>query len=172
MPSQLNDLLGTFIKNIPQGVIERNGDIPTKSNNIGIITLSGGTLKIKDMFRSFDNQWVLDEKDRLLAEATKMGMSAKESAYTPSWDTPNKSPLNEMILKYYQEVNPKAYVEKAKGTLECAYFVIKNPHLYAVSVGPQVDDAHTIDETVHVSTVKPLVKTIVNTLQHIGEITE
>ena len=171
-PSQLNDLLGTFIKNIPQGVIERNGDIPTKSNNIGIITLSGGTLKIKDMFRSFDNQWVLDEKDRLLAEATKMGMSAKESAYTPSWDTPNKSPLKEMILKYYQEVNPKAYVEKAKGTLKCAYFVIKNPHLYAVSVGPQVDDAHTIDETVHVSTVKPLVKTIVNTLQHIGEITE
>ncbi len=66
--------------------------------------------------------------DNVIANSTKMGMSAKESAYTPSWDTPNKSPLKEMILKYYQEVNPKAYVEKAKGALECAYFVIKNTH--------------------------------------------
>ncbi len=171
-PSQLNDLLATFIKNIPQGVIERDGELPTKSNNIGIITLSDGVLKIKDMFRAFDNQWVLDEKDRLLAEADKMDMNAKESAYVPSWDTPGKSPLKDMVLKYYKEVNPNAYLEKAQGALECAYFVIKNTKLHTVSVGPQVDDAHTIDEAVHISTIKPLVKTITKTLQHIGEITE
>ncbi len=60
--------------------------------------------------------------------------------------------------------------DTVNGGLECAYFVLKRPTINSVSVGPQVDGAHSIDESLDVTTVKPLLKAIVNTLQHIGEI--
>ncbi len=168
--AQLNTDLNAFFATATQGVIEKEGDLPSKSNNIGEIILSDGSLWIEDMFRSYSAQWIESERDRLIAEGEKIGFNVQVTGYVPTWDTPGVSPLKDLIYKYYKDANPNAFTDKAKGGLECAYFVLKNPQLYAVSVGPQLDGAHTIDEAVHVSTITPLLKAIVNTLQHINEI--
>ena len=167
---QLNTDLNTFFATATQGVIEREGDLPSKSNNIGVISLNDCSLYIADMFRSYSAQWIDSERDRLISESDKIGFSGEVIGYVPTWDTPGVSPLKDMVYKYYKDAYPNTFTDKAKGGLECAYFVLKNPQMYAVSVGPQLDGAHTIDEAVHVSTITPLLKAIVNTLQHINEI--
>ncbi len=169
-PQQLNSDLKAFFETVKQGVIEQEGNLPTKSNNIGVFFTVGKSLIIDDMFRSYSSEWVESEKDRLIGEGEKIGFECLVSGYVPTWDTPGVSPLKDMMFKYYSEATPAAFTDKAKGGLECAYFVLKNPNLYAVSVGPQLDGAHTIDEAVHVSTITPLLKAIVNTLQHINEL--
>ncbi len=167
---QLNTDLNAYFATATQGVIEKEGDLPSKSNNIGVVLLHDGSLWIDDMFRSYSAEWIVSEKDRLLSEGEKIGFDGQVTGYVPTWDTPGVSPLKDMVYKYYKDANPNAFTDKAKGGLECAYFVLKNPELYAVSVGPQLDGAHTIDEAVHVSTITPLLKAIVNTLQHIDEL--
>ncbi len=166
---QLNEDLKTFFSQVTQGVIEKDGNLPTKSNNVGQILLSEGNLFIYDMFRTYSDDWLDSEKDRLLAVGAAMGMETNVVGFVPTWDTPGVSPLKDMFLKYYKETVPTAYTDKAKGGLECAYFALKKPSLSAVSVGPQLEEAHTIDESVDITTVKPLLKAIVNTLQHINE---
>ncbi len=169
-PAQLNEDLAKFFETMPQGVVEQEGALPTKSGNIGKITLASGSLVIGNMIRSYSDDWLDEEKTRQMSEGNAIGMNAKINGSVPAWDTPGVSPLKDMLLKYYKESYPAAYTDKAKGGLECAYFVLKRPTINSVSVGPQVDGAHSIDESLDVTTVKPLLKAIVNTLQHIGEI--
>ena len=167
---QLNTDMNAFFATAAQGVIEKEGDLPYKSNNIGIVLVHDLHLTINDMFRSYSAQWIDSERDRLIGEGKKIGFSGKVTGYVPTWDTPGVSPLKDMVYKYYKDAYANAFTDKAKGGLECAYFVLKNPQLSAVSVGPQLDGAHTIDEAVHVSTITPLLKAIVYTLQHINKI--
>ncbi len=169
-PVQLNADLKAFFSTATQGVIEWEDNLPSKSNNIGVIHMHDADLWIEDMFRSYNAQWIESERARLLGEGVKLGFDGSVTGHVPTWDTPGVSPLKDLVYKYYKDANPNAFVDKAKGGLECAYFVLKNPQLYAVSVGPQLDGAHTIDEAVHVSTITPLLKAIVNTLQHINEL--
>ncbi len=169
-PTALNDDLAAFFAQVTQGVIEKDGDLPTKSNNIGEMLLNDGDLFIYDMFRTYNDDWLDSEKERLLSLGANLGMTTATVGFVPTWDTPGVSPLKDMFLKYYKETVPTAFTDKAKGGLECAYFALKKPSLYAVSVGPQLEGAHTIEESVDITTVKPLLKAIVNTLQHIGEL--
>lgn len=169
-PTEVNDDLAAFFDQVVQGVIEKDGDLPTKSNNIGEILINDGNLYVYDMFRTYSDDWLDSEKERLLSVGNRLGMTTSVVGFVPTWDTPGVSPLKDMFLKYYKETVPTAFTDKAKGGLECAYFALKKPSLYAVSVGPQLDGAHTIDESVDITTVKPLLKAIVNTLQHISEL--
>ncbi len=169
-PTEVNDDLAALFDQVVQGVIEKDGDLPTKSNNIGEILINDGNLFVYDMFRTYSDDWLDSEKERLLSVGNSLGMTTSVVGFVPTWDTPGVSPLKDMFLKYYKETVPTAFTDKAKGGLECAYFALKKPSLYAVSVGPQLDGAHTIDESVDITTVKPLLKAIVNTLQHISEL--
>ncbi len=169
-PTEVNDDLAALFDQVVQGVIEKDGDLPTKSNNIGEILINDGNLFVYDMFRTYSDDWLDSEKERLLSVGNSLGMTTSVVGFVPTWDTPGVSPLKDMFLKYYKETVPTAFTDKAKGGLECAYFALKKPSLYAVSVGPQLNGAHTIDESVDITTVKPLLKAIVNTLQHISEL--
>ncbi len=169
-PAQLNEDFRAFFAQVTQGVIEKDGNLPTKSNNIGFMYVDYGELFVFDMFRTYNSDWLTSEKERLLALGASLGMDVSLVGYVPTWDTVGDSPFKDMFHKYYKETVPSAYTDKAKGGLECAYFALKKPGLYAVSVGPQLEDAHTIDESVDITTVKPLLKAIVKTLQHINEL--
>ena len=172
VPENFNATLNTLFENIKQGVIEHDSiNVPTKSNNIGVVSMKDGKVSIKSMFRSYFSEWLETEKERLLALRTELGMTGNTGdnmLYTPAWSVEGGNKFCNKILEYYKENYPKAFTERAFGGLECGYFVQKRSTLNAVSVGPQVDNAHTIEESVHVSSIKPLATTIVKMLQNMN----
>ena len=166
-----NATLNKLFEQVKQGVIERDSiNVPTKSNNIGVVSIMDGKVFIRSMFRSYFTEWLESEKTRLLTVRTELGMtgnSGDNMYYVPAWSVASDNKFRDKFLEYYKENYPKAFTERAYGGLECGYFVQKRSTLNAISVGPQVDNAHTIDEAVHVSTIKPLATTIVKMLQNI-----
>ena len=173
IPQSFNATLNKFFEKVTQGVIEFDDtNVATKSNNIGVISIKDGMVSVNTMFRSYFPDWLEAERDRLLAVRTELGMTGTASAdlpYVPAWSVENGTTFRDKFLGYYKENYPQAYTERAFGGLECGYFVQKRSTLNAVSVGPQLDNAHTIDEAVHVSTIKPLLTTIVKMLQNMDE---
>ena len=170
--TDMTNYLASYFSEVTQGVIEQEeSGKATKSNNIGKITAADGVVTIMDMFRAYDSQWLETEKDRFKSLAQKLGATTPdEFPYVPAWSSEGGSKFETLFFNNYKAVYPDAYTERADGGLECGYFFLKHPTLKAISVGPQLDDAHSIDEAVHVSTVKTLMRAIVNTLQHIGEV--
>jgi dipeptidase D len=166
-----NETLNKFFDGVVQGVVERDGtNTPTKSSNIGTIRVADNKFSSVTMIRSFSNDWLEEEKNRLFQLRSGLGMTGKSNPlYTPAWSVEDGNIFRDTFICYYQENWSTVISERAKGSLECAYFVEKRPTLMALAVGPQIDGAHTIDEAVHVSTIKPLLKSIVKMLQNMDK---
>ena len=166
-----NDILNKFFEEVNQGVVERDDiNVPTKSGNIGIIYGVGYEFSAKTMIRTYFSEWLEEEKDRLLQVRSDLGMTGEtDLPFVPSWSVEGGNDFRDAFLTNYKENWADAFSERAYGGLECAYFVTKRPTLKAIAVGPQLDGAHTIEEAVHVSTVKPLLKTIITTLQNMSQ---
>jgi dipeptidase D len=166
-----NATINKFFEEVKQGVIERDDiNVPTKSSNIGTIYLLGDQFMANAMFRSYFNEWLEEEKARLLQVRTDLNMEGStELQHVPAWSVEGGNSFRDTFLTYYKENWSDAFSERAYGGLECAYFVKKRTTLKAIAVGPQLDGAHTIDEAVHVSTIKPLMKSIVKMLQNMDK---
>ncbi len=165
----VTDLIELF-GNVPQGVIEvdnATGRI-TKSNNIGVVTLTDGELLFKVFPRSDYSNWLEVLEKQYEALAASMGIELISISSTPVWESDGMDELTNLMVKCHNDLGIKNNVVKAPGGLEAAYFSQKNPALKCVSVGPTIDNAHSIDEALHVSTVKPLMTVIVNVLKNIG----
>lgn len=96
-------------------------------------------------------------------------MNIKTGTTNPCWESDGKDELTLMMVDYHNKFGIKNNVTRAPGGLETAYFSQKKPSMKCVSVGPTIDNAHSIDEALHVSTVKPLLQVLVNVLANIGK---
>ncbi len=86
----------------------------------------------------------------------------------PAWDTPDNDSFLSYVYNIYKGVDSKAYKDKAKGGLECAYFVKLKPSIKTVAMGPDIKGAHTIGEYLDITTMKPMMQVVMNILQKIG----
>ncbi len=164
--------LNKYLEDVVQGVVDREGTdgLVIKSSNIGVVKLSGGELSISSSIRSFKDEWLKSEKTRLTQLASTLNMSLGNEILMPAWDTEADDPFMELVFKNYRAVDANAYKSKALGGLECAYFINKKPGIKTAAMGPTIKGAHTIDEALDTTTVKPLMKVVLNTLHQINTI--
>ena len=162
--------LNKYFEDVAQGVVEREGTdgLVIKSSNIGVVKLSGGELSIASSIRSLKDEWLKSEKSRLTTLASTLTMALSNEILMPAWDTPADDPFIDLVFKNYQAVDATAYKAKCPGGLECAYFIDKKPGIKTAAMGPTIKGAHTIDEKLDTTTVKPLMKVVMNTLHHIN----
>ncbi len=164
--------LNKYFEDVAQGVVEREDTdgLVIKSSNIGTVKLSDGELSIASSIRSFKDEWLKSEKTRLTTLATDLTMTLSNEILMPAWDTATDDPFIDLVFKNYQAVDAKAYKSKCPGGLECAYFINKKPGIKTAAMGPTIKGAHTIDETLDTTTVKPLMKVVMNTLHQINKL--
>jgi len=163
--------LNYLFRNIAQGVIEKDNTTGriTKSNNIGIVTLTDGAFYFNTYPRTDYSNWLITEEKICCDVAAHLGMNIKTGSTNPCWESDGKDELTQMMVEFHNQFGIKNNVTKAPGGLETAYFSQKKPEMKCVSVGPTIDNAHSIDEALHVSTVKPLMQVLVNVLVNIGK---
>ncbi len=122
------------------------------SLNLGILNLGEDALECHTSVRSS----LQSEKDALVMKLTKLaelfGAEFAVSGEYPAWEYRQDSPLRDRMVAVYRDmygVEPK--IEAIHAGLECGILSAKIPNLDGVSIGPNMENIHTTEETLSIS---------------------
>ena len=158
------------MKDIPQGVTLMMKDMPDcvdTSMNLGTVGFYGKTLKITFSLRSSND----GRRKELETAVTGALQRIKGCTWSirdpyPAWQYEPYSHLRKVLCDSYKELFGKD-METAvtHGGLECGYFASGLKDCELVSIGPQIDDIHSVKEKISIGSIDRTVKLLVNTLK-------
>ena len=146
-----------------------SADIPglvETSLNLGILTLTEEALSLRYALRS-SVQTARDFLAQKLELLTRQlgGSVAIEGAY-PAWEFKKDSALRRDMVRVYKEMYGKEPVIQAiHAGLECGLLAGKISDLDAVSIGPDMKDIHTTEETLSISSTKRVWEYIIEVIR-------
>ncbi len=160
---------GNLIFLLPSGVQAMSGDVEglvETSLNLGQMSLKEEGLSLGFSVRSSieSAKYMLEEKIYTLTEG--LGGSCNTTGDYPGWAYRADSPLRDLMKKIYQDMfgkEPK--IEAIHAGLECGFFLGKIPDLDCVSIGPDMKNIHTTEETMSISSVKRMWEFILKILE-------
>ena len=149
---------GKLIYLLPGGVQAMSGDVEglvETSLNMGQLSMKKDQINLGFSVRSSieSAKYMLEEKLYALTES--FGGTCKSAGDYPGWAYRVDSPLRDSMEKIYLRMfgkEPK--IEAIHAGLECGFFLGKIPELDCVSIGPDMKDIHTTEETMSISSVK------------------
>jgi len=148
-----------LLASLHHGVLAMSPDVPglvQNSTNLATVTLGEGLVEIVTSQRSAIES-SKQAAASLVATACKLaGFETEHSGNYPGW---KPEPESEIVRKL-QGVNKKLYGEPAKlvimhAGLECGVIGEKYPGMQMVSFGPQIENPHSPNERVQISSVEP-----------------
>ena len=150
--------LAAYLVNLPDGVQAMSADVEglvETSLNLGIMEISAkgfnGDFAVRSSVESSKN--ALEE--RLFAQTYLAGGTCELSGSYPGWKYRVDSPLREKMVSVYEEMyGEKPRIEAIHAGLECGFLADKIADLDCVSMGPNMKDIHTTEETLSISSVK------------------
>ena len=140
---------------LPNGVQTMSADmhgLVETSLNLGILSYEDGSLLADFSVRSSVESAKQALIDRLCAVIGLAGGSFSVSGDYPGWKYRKDSPLREKMTALYEKMYGKApKVEAIHAGLECGILGSKIADLDCVSMGPDMKDIHTTEETLSIS---------------------
>ena len=146
------------LNNIPNGIqaysMDMEGLVET-SLNMGIMSMDGENLKMSFAVRSSIESAKQYLTDKVLMFVDMLGGSCELKGDYPGWAYNPKSDLRETFVKVYREMyGEEPVVEAIHAGLECGLFTKKIEGLDSISVGPNMHNVHTSEETLEVDSVQ------------------
>lgn len=142
---------------LPNGVQAMSADmhgLVETSLNLGILSYEDGSLLADFSVRSSVESAKQALIDRLCAVIGLAGGSFSVSGDYPGWKYRKDSPLREKMTALYEKMYGKApKVEAIHAGLECGILGSKIADLDCVSMGPDMKDIHTTEETLSISSM-------------------
>ena len=142
------------ISSVPNGCFKKSESSTLLSSNLGLLsTRDDGTVSVLCFPRGNDPA----ECKSLIAEIQdffeKAGAEASVSDEIPGWKESEESPLVQLVTDVFRDMfNAEISVYTTHGGLEGGYFAEKNPSLSVVSIGPDIENAHSVDERLNIET--------------------
>ena len=156
----------------PSGVIRWSPEVENTvdtSVNIGLTEFNVTNKQFIIYF--FARSSVVSQQERVkgylqnLAAATSCKLSGPTNEF-PGWEPVISSYLvQELIATHKKLFNAKPKVYSIHAGLECGLIKAKYPHLECASIGPTILDAHSPDEKLKLSSVKPWFDWVLETLK-------
>ena len=146
------------LNNIPNGIQAYSMDIEglvETSLNMGIMTQDSESLKMSFAVRSSIESAKHYLTDKVLLFVDMLGGNCEIKGDYPGWAYNPKSELRETFIKVYREMYDKEpVVEAIHAGLECGLFTKKIDGLDSISIGPNMHNVHTSEETLEVGSVQ------------------
>ena len=162
-----------ILKELKFGVLETDGDHVAKSSNISPISLKDGRFIANSMMRSDYNEWLVQQMAYYLSIGDDSKVECEITSGNPAWYCPTIYPMVEMLKGFYAEALGHDIEDyRSQGGVEPSYFCMLRPDLQVTCFGPEINNAHTSRETLHIEDVPAVLKATVRTLQHINELGE
>lgn len=150
--------LVAFLTALPGGVQAMSADMPglvETSLNLGILKADNEGVLAEFSVRSSVESAKYALIDRLRAVTELAGGFIETSGDYPGWKFRKNSPLREKMIALYEKMYGAApRVEAIHAGLECGILGGKIRDLDCVSMGPDMKDIHTTEETLSISSVK------------------
>ena len=146
------------LNNIPNGIQAYSMDIEglvETSLNMGIMTMDGESLKMSFAIRSSIESAKHYLTDRTMLFVDMLGGSCEIKGDYPGWAYNPNSELRETFIKVYREMyESEPVVEAIHAGLECGLFTKKIDGLDSISIGPNMQNVHTSEESLEVGSVQ------------------
>ena len=171
-----------LLANLNNGVIkwkDMDKRLVETSANIGPIELGyiynkEGSYVLKDLSlhnycRSCNNvhmTWFMEYNENISWIIGEPKNNYRKIANYWGWEGIPNNPMIALLKKGFEKFGIKPVVEDIHAGLEISWFTSRNPNLKTTSIGPTIDDVHTCDETLHLDTIEPLIKTILYTFEN------
>lgn len=150
--------LAGFLLSIPNGVQAMSADVNglvQTSLNMGILKYDKGKVAVDISLRSSIESEKRALVEKVAAVTLLAGGAYELSGDYPGWQYRVESPLREKMIAVYENMyGDKPKVEAVHAGLECGILASKINDLDCVSLGPQMNDIHTTEETLSISSTK------------------
>jgi dipeptidase D len=146
-----------FLANVPNGVVKMSeavqGLVET-SINLAAVKYDNGVFTIVTSQRSS----VSSELEKICDEVAKTMRNAKITVQVgegyPGWEPNAQSPILLQAIGVYESLfGKKPLVKAIHAGLECGVIGEKYPGMDMLSIGPTIENPHSPDECMHISTV-------------------
>lgn len=161
-----------LILGLKQDVIKWSKDIEglvETSGNIGIVRIDDGKIKIIESLRSsIDSQKEeIKEKNNQLAKS--LGFNIIEEGEYPGWKYNPNSKIEKVYKEAYKRThdNQEPIVCAIHAGVECGMIYEKLPRLDMISLGPDVKDVHTVNETLYLESCKKMLETLIEIINRL-----
>jgi len=173
MKADETDILLEGLSGSPQGVIEWSTEVAGMfeiSNNVGVVEMADGICTVNYYARSFNDEkmdGVAASIEQAYEVGTSTAMSDRYSSYS-AWT----ADLNSSLMQQSREVWKSLFGTEMKlirvgGGMETSNFAVSYPTMQIFTFGPNVYDAHTLNEHVEISSIERAWMYLLELLKHI-----
>jgi len=151
------DRLLRLLDSIPHGVLSMSRDVAglvETSNNLAVVSTEGDHATIVTSHRSSIMPALYAVGLQIASICTLAGADVSTDDAYPGWKPNPDSPIVRTTSRVFERVlGSKPAVKAIHAGLECGLLIEKIPDMDAVSIGPEIQNAHSPEERVQISSV-------------------
>ncbi len=169
MKKEDSDKVLNLLSLLPNGILHMNLNIEglvETSNNVGAVKTYDNYVEIACALRSssLTRRTALEEQISVIYDVC--GAVNRFQGKYPGWEYKVDSKLREVCCSVYKEITGKdAEVEAIHAGLECGLLLEKMGDVDVISIGPNMNDIHTPDERISISSIERTYKFLIKVLQ-------
>jgi dipeptidase D len=166
------DRLLRVLDGLPHGVLSMSRDVPglvETSNNLAVVKNHGDHAEINVSYRSSVMPALFAVRRQVESIFKQAGADVYvEDAY-PGWKPNPSSPIVQKTSAVYEKLfGNKPELKAIHAGLECGLLIEKVPGMDVVSIGPQIENAHSPEERVQISSVQKFYKHLAAVLEDLA----
>jgi dipeptidase D len=166
------DRLLRVLDGMPHGVLAMSRDVPglvETSNNLAVVKNHGDHAEINVSYRSSVMPALYAVRRQVDSIFRQAGAEVKIKDAYPGWKPNPSSPIVQKTCEVYEKLfGEKPALKAIHAGLECGLLIEKVPGMDVVSIGPQIENAHSPEEKVQISSVQKFYKHLAAVLEELS----
>jgi dipeptidase D len=166
------DRLLRIISGMPHGVLSMSRDVAglvETSNNLAVVTNEGDHAKIMVSYRSSIMPALYAVRGQVDSIFRQAGAEVHVDDAYPGWKPNPNSPIVQKTAAVYKQLfGEEAELKAIHAGLECGLLIEKIPDMDVASIGPQIENAHSPEEKVQISSVQKFYKHLTALLEELA----
>jgi dipeptidase D len=152
------DRLLRLLDGLPHGVLSMSRDVPglvETSTNLAVVHTENDAAHVVTSHRSSIMPALFAVRRQVQSICNQAGCTVEVDDAYPGWKPNPGSALVQRTVEVYEQVfGNRPEIKAIHAGLECGLLIERKPGMDAVSIGPQIENAHSPDECVQISSVQ------------------
>jgi dipeptidase D len=154
----------SLLREIPHGPISWNREMAEPgghpglvqtSNNLALVQSGAKRVRVACLSRSSLDRELAELRFALRRIGEARGARVEQDDPYPGWNTDTRSPFVQLVKKCYERVSGgRVRLTAVHAGLECGLFTKLYPRLQMASIGPDIANAHSPEESVSIESVQ------------------
>ena len=167
-----DDATRQVLDSLPHGVLTLSRDVPglvETSTNLAVVETQEDGLKFVTSHRSSVMPALFAVRRSVTSTFRQAGASVSYDEHYPGWKPNPESAILQRTAEVYERLfGEKPEIKAIHAGLECGLLLEKVPGMDAVSIGPQIEGAHSPEECVQISSVAKFYKHVAALLEDLA----